>query len=59
MIFTVFILTGCISKSSFSLTFDDFSIKIYDNDKQYIDVPLYASAAGIEMITEMKEQTIK
>lgn len=51
------ILTWCTSRSSFPLTFDEFSIKLYDNNKQYIDIPSNQNTLGIKVITEMKEKT--
>jgi len=48
-----------VSKSSFSLTFDKFSLKLYDNNKQYMNMPLDTSTAGIHILTQMKEQTVE
>ncbi len=55
---TLLILTGCISKSSFSTTFDGFTIKFYDNNKKYIAVPWDASL-DMKILTEMKEQVVQ
>ncbi|MEI7558932.1 MAG: hypothetical protein WCJ45_09535 [bacterium] len=32
------VLAGCVSKSNFSLTFDQFTMKFYDNKKIYSDM---------------------
>lgn len=53
------ILTGCESKSSFPLTFWEFSLTFYDNQKQYIDVSPSVDIAGIDIRTIKKEQTTK
>jgi len=50
-------LTGCKSKTSFSLTFDEFTIKLYDNNKQYTALQPDTSVVGIKVLTEMKEKT--
>ncbi|MFA7298459.1 MAG: hypothetical protein WC010_02320 [Candidatus Absconditabacterales bacterium] len=52
----VFLLTGCGSKSSFSTIFDEFTIKLYDNKKQYIVTPVDTSIAGINILSQMKEE---
>ena len=52
---TLFILTGCKSKSSFSLTFDEFTIKLYDNNKQYTAIQPDTSIVDMKVLTEMKE----
>jgi len=56
IIFTLIILTGCKSKTSFSLTFDEFTLKFYDNNKQYIAIQSDANIIDIKIITEMKEE---
>lgn len=50
-------LAWCTSKSSFSLPFDKFAIKFYDNNKTYVGVSWDTSTAGIITLAEMKEQT--
>ena len=52
------LLTGCGSKSSFSTTFDEFTMKLYDNNKQYIGVPVDTSIVGLKVLTQMKEKTL-
>lgn len=56
MLLTLLILTGCTSKSNFSLTFDQFTLKIYDNKKSYSNLPL-DTTIGMNVLTEMKENT--
>ncbi len=56
ILLTVFILTGCKAKTSFSLTFNEFTIKFYDNKKQYIELPWDTSFPGMEMLKRMQEQ---
>jgi len=51
----LFILTGCKSKTSFSLTFDEFTIKLYDNNKQYTAIQPDTSVVDMKVLTEMKE----
>lgn len=55
----VIVLTGCSSKSAFNLTFGEFTIKFYDNEKQYIDIPSSADIIGIDILTMMKEKTVE
>ncbi len=57
--FTVLLLTGCASKSNILLPFDTFTIKFYNNDKQYIALPLQQSTSEMKTIYQMKEQTIQ
>ena len=53
------ILTGCGSKSSFSQTFDDFSINVYDNDKQYSNVSVDPDIIEFDTLAQLKEKTTK
>lgn len=53
------LLVGCGSKTSFSITFDEFSFKFYDNNKQYITLPSGTSSIGMKVLTEMKEKTVE
>lgn len=55
ILFTLLILTGCKSKTSFSIPFDKFTINIYDNNKQYISMPTPPDTLGMKVLTEMKE----
>lgn len=55
-VFTLLFLTGCASKSNFLITFDRFTIKFYDNDKQYMMLPLQQNATEMKIINQMKEQ---
>ena len=57
ILLSLLFLTGCASKSNFSVTFDTFTIKIYDNNKQYIPIPLDTKNEWRHILTEMKEQT--
>ena len=59
ILFTLLLLTGCTSKSSFSLPFDEFTMKFYDNNKQYVALQPDTSIIGIKVLTEMKEKIIK
>lgn len=52
------ILTGCTSKSSFSTTFDEFTMKFYDNKKPYIAFVSDTNLIGMKVLTEMKEKTL-
>ena len=54
---TLLILTGCKSKSSFSVTFDEFRIKFYDNNKQYVSIQPDANIVDMKVLTELKEVT--
>ena len=56
ILFTVLILTGCKAKTSFSLTFDAFTIKVYDNGKQYVALPENTSFPGMNVLKSMKEK---
>ena len=56
MLLTSLILTGCGSKTSFSVNFDEFRFKLYDNGKQYIIMPADTSTIDMKVLTEMKEQ---
>lgn len=56
---TLLILSGCKSKSSFLLTFDEFTMRFYDNYKQYIPTASETSIEGMKVLREMKEQTTK
>jgi hypothetical protein len=53
------VLPGCKSKSSFSLTFDEFTMKFYDNNKQYVNDAVDTSIEGMKVLKEMKEQVAK
>ena len=53
------LLTGCGSKSSFSQTFDDFSIKIYDNGKQYSRAAIDQDIIEFDTLAQLKEKTTK
>jgi len=53
----ILILTGCGSKSYFSTTFDEFTIKFYDNKKQYIKLPSDTNIIGLKILTQMRENT--
>jgi len=54
------ILTGCTSKSNFLISFDTFTIKIYDNNKQYVIVPWETkNSVGMKVISQMKEETVE
>ena len=53
------LLTGCKSKSTFSVTFDEFTFKLTDNNKQYSATASETSIEGIKILTEMKEKTAK
>jgi len=50
------VLTGCIPKSSFLVTFDGFTIKLYDNNKKYDILPWDTSIIDMKILAEMKEQ---
>jgi len=50
-------LTGCGSKSSFVLPFEQFSVKMYDNEKVYATNLSETDIEGMKIIKEMKEQT--
>lgn len=54
---TLFVLTGCWSKSYFQLSFDQFNIKIYDNNKIYETNVSETDIEGMKILREMKEQT--
>jgi hypothetical protein len=58
-ILTLLLLTGCASKSNILLTFDTFTIKFYNNDKQYVVLPLQQSISEMKIIHQMKEHTIQ
>lgn len=51
------ILTGCTSKSSFSTTFDEFTFNFYDNNKEYVALPLDSNSIGMNVLMKMKEKT--
>ena len=53
------LLTGCGSKSSFFQTFDDFSIKVYDNGKQYSKVAIDPDIIEFDTLAQLKEKTTK
>ncbi len=52
------IQTGCASKSSFLLTFDDFVIDIYDNNKPYSKETIITSTPDMQILTQMKETSL-
>ena len=52
---TLIILWGCGSKTTFSLTFDGFTIKIYDNNKQYKALPLTTTINWMKPLAEMQQ----
>lgn len=54
MLSMILILTGCASKSNFSLSFDNFSFVFYDNDKEYVNQAVDTSTAGIKTLIERK-----
>gem|GEM_PF-1404788 len=53
---TLLLLTGCGSKSSFSMTFDEFTMKFYDNDLQYMNNTVDTSIEGMVVLKQIKEQ---
>lgn len=55
IIFTLLILTGCKSQSYFSVNFDGFSMRMYDNNKQYSSLAPDTSILGMKVIQEMKQ----
>ncbi|EKD25113.1 MAG: hypothetical protein ACD_80C00118G0022 [uncultured bacterium (gcode 4)] len=57
ILFTVLILTGCKSKTFFSIPFDKFTFNLYDNNKQYISMPTPPDTIGMKVLKEMKETT--
>ncbi len=52
---TLIILWGCGSKTTFPLTFDNFTIKIYDNNKQYKALPLTTAIDGMKPLAELQQ----
>ncbi|MEI6774945.1 MAG: hypothetical protein WCL18_09600 [bacterium] len=54
----VIVLTGCTSKSFFSVTFDTFAIKLYDNNKQYSVLPLDTTTTDMKVLTKIKEEQL-
>ena len=56
---TLLLLTGCTSKSSFPITFDDFSATILDNKKPYISTFSSTIIPGIPILKEMKEDVVQ
>ena len=57
IVWIIFLLTGCASKTSFSVPFDEFTFNLYDNTKQYIPVSVETKPIGMKILTEMKQQT--
>lgn len=49
-------LTGCVSRSSFSTTFDNFALDIYDNGKTYIAAPSSTQREGMTILQEFHEE---
>lgn len=52
---TLLLLAGCKSKSSFWVTFDEFTFKFYDNKKVYTEIQPETSDIGLQVIKELKE----
>lgn len=50
------ILTGCGSKSSFPLSFEQFNIKIYNNEKVYVQNISETAIEWMTILNEMKEK---
>lgn len=55
----VIVLSGCISKSSFPITFDDFSATILDNKKPYVSTFSSTIIPGITILKEIKEDVVQ
>lgn len=56
--FTLLLLAGCGSKSHVSLTFDEFTMKLYDNGKQYVSDTVDTSIEGMTVLKQMKEYAL-
>jgi len=54
---SLLLLTGCRSKTSFPVKFDEFTFNLYDNAKQYIILPSGTNNGWMNVLTEMKEKT--
>lgn len=52
---TLLILTGCGSKSSVLVKFDDISLNIYDNKKNYVQYTGTLPSLGLDILVQMKE----
>lgn len=52
-------LTGCTSKSNFLVSFDTFSINIYDNNKKYIELPIDRTHWEMNIVQKMKEDVLQ
>lgn len=53
--FTLLFLWGCGSKTSIPLAFDGFTMKLYNNEKQYMNDTTETSVEGMMLQKQMKE----
>ena len=55
-IFTLLLLTGCTPKSNLPITFGSFTMKLYNNNKKYVILPLDTAITQPQVIKKIKEK---